>query len=70
MEIRRPVAALITALAVFGCGSLSGCGGPSSEGGFPEPPDPERVQQLHDNLPDLSDPLKSTSGQTESSDPG
>jgi hypothetical protein len=58
MQIRRPIAALFAALAVFGGGAtLSGCASydlPPGHG-FPPPPDPQQVQQLHDDVPDLSD---------------
>jgi hypothetical protein len=57
MEIRRPVAALVAALALFGGGSaVSGCGEQESGTGTPEQVDPERVEETHDNLPDNSDP--------------
>jgi hypothetical protein len=74
MEIRRPVAAVLSALALFGGAiTLSGCGAGGNQPGrgFPPPPDPARVQQLHDDLPDLSDPMKGNQeGQNPSNGPG
>jgi hypothetical protein len=56
MEIRRPVAALVTALALFGGGSaLGGCGAQESGTGTPDPVDTERLEETHDDLPDNSD---------------
>jgi hypothetical protein len=56
MQIRRPVAALMTALALFGGGSaLSGCGAQESGTGTPDPVDTTRLQRSHDDLPDNSD---------------
>jgi hypothetical protein len=60
MQIRRLVAAFSTALAVcVGGATLTGCaaGGQSSDTGTPQQTDPQRVSRLHDNLPNLSDPV-------------
>jgi hypothetical protein len=56
MEIRRPVAALMTALALFGGGAaLTGCGAQEGGTGTPDPVDTQRLEKTHDDLPDNSD---------------
>jgi hypothetical protein len=81
MHIRRPIAALFTALALFGGGTatMSGCGGDpagldrndgtTDDSGNTSGSNPSDESQ--DNLPDNSDPEQGTEDQNDdSTDPG
>jgi hypothetical protein len=64
----------MTALALFGGGAtLTACGssGQASQNGTTDQYDPERLKRVHDNLPNLSDPVTNNSrNQSGSEDSG
>lgn len=77
MQIRRPLAALLTALALFGGGAtLSACGGPTTpnegttddEGGVVNPEDNDPAGD-EENLPDNTDPEQGQDLDEDTTDP-
>jgi hypothetical protein len=79
MQIRRPIAALVTALALFGGGTatLTACGGPASEnegttddtGNSESGGDGEGGADEEEDLPDNSDPEVDQNEDTDTIDP-
>jgi hypothetical protein len=68
MELRRPILAFATALALVGSGALTGCGDPvKSDTGTPA--DTASNTSQHEKTQDNSDPETGSSGNTEGGSP-